>query len=391
MLSDAMNRELDIGTRSRDPVTFDSKAPVPAFSMGEYAELKRLVKEKGLLEKQPGYYTYKIFLTLGMLAGSIALMFVLGSHWLQLLNAVLLAFVFTQIGFIGHDAGHQQVFRVPWKNEIINLVVNFLLGVSRTWWVDKHNRHHSNPNQLRLDPDTFIPVLAFSEDQALSRHGFYGLVVRYQAYLFIPMLCLEGLGVRLASLQYMLRKKVKYSFAEPLLAGLSLIPLLGLPFYLMSPWQAVLFLLINQMLFGLYSASVFAPNHKGMPILEDDSRMDFIHRQVLTARNVKSHPLTDFWYGGLNYQIEHHLFSTAPRNRLRKLQKIVRSFCEERSIAYHETGVLRSYAEILRNLHSVSAPLRGSKSTTPPAARYLETSLRNLDDPARSEQSPADR
>ncbi len=99
-----------------------------------------------------------------------------------------------------------------------------------------------------------------------------------------------------------------------------------------------------------------------MPILEKDSPLDFLRQQVLTARNVRAAPLTDFWYGGLNYQIEHHLFPTIPRNKLRKAQQIVRAFCKEHNIAYHETGMLQSYREILGHLHQVGAPLRGRKS-----------------------------
>ncbi|MDP8950858.1 MAG: fatty acid desaturase, partial [Actinomycetota bacterium] len=88
---------------------------------------------------------------------------------------------------------------------------------------------------------------------------------------------------------------------------------------------------------------------------------DFLRRQVLTSRNVTAHPLTDFWYGGLNYQIEHHLFPSMPRNKLREAQSIVKAFCREHAIAYHETSVLRSYREILQHLHEVGAPLREAR------------------------------
>jgi fatty acid desaturase len=133
----------------------------------------------------------------------------------------------------------------------------------------------------------------------------------------------------------------------------------GLLFARLSVWHAIAFFIVQRALFGLYLGSVAAPNHKGMLVLERGSRMDFLRSQVLTSRNVKAHPFTDFWYGGLNYQIEHHLFPTMPRNNLRKAQQIVRAFCEAHSIAYHETSMLQSYREILDYLHEVSAPLRG--------------------------------
>ena len=100
-----------------------------------------------------------------------------------------------------------------------------------------------------------------------------------------------------------------------------------------------------------------------MPLLERDSQVDFLRRQVLTSRNVVAHPITDFWYGGLNYQIEHHLFPRLPRNKLREAQPIIRGFCRDHSIAYHETSVLQSYKEILQHLHEVGAPLREARKT----------------------------
>ena len=118
----------------------------------------------------------------------------------------------------------------------------------------------------------------------------------------------------------------------------------------------------NRMLGGIYMGSVFAPNHKGMPMLDKDTELDFLHQQVLTARDVQGSPLADFWYGGLNYQIEHHLFPNMPRNNLKKSQPIVRSFLKEKGIPYHETGVWQSHKDILGFLHEVSAPLRQKKS-----------------------------
>jgi fatty acid desaturase len=126
----------------------------------------------------------------------------------------------------------------------------------------------------------------------------------------------------------------------------------------LNPWQAVVFMLIHQTLFGVFLGSAFAPNHKGMPILEKGSRIDFLRRQVLTSRNVYSGLVNDFWYGGLNYQVEHHLFPSMPRNNLKKAQKIVRAYCQEHDIAYYETSVIQSFREILLFLHQVSAPLR---------------------------------
>ena len=95
-----------------------------------------------------------------------------------------------------------------------------------------------------------------------------------------------------------------------------------------------------------------------MPILAPDTELDHLRQQVLTSRNVLPNPLVDYMYGGLNYQIEHHLFPNMPRNRLKDARPLVRAFCADHGVLYHETGFWRSNQEILSYLHAVSAPLR---------------------------------
>ena len=324
-----------------------------------YPELRALIKEQGLLRNQPLYYSFKIPLTLAIFGLALALMFVLENFWLQLLNAAFLAFAFCQVGFVGHDAGHRGIFGSIRKNEIVSLSVNFLIGLSRSWWMTQHNRHHTDPNYPEADPHIAIPLLAFTQDIARSKQGILRLFVGYQAFYYVPMLLLEGIGIRIASAQFLLsRRKAKYLILEPLLLGLHIAVYLGLVFYLLSPWHAAAFILVHQALFGLYYGLVFAPNHKGMMILDKTNSLDYMRRQVFTTRNVRPNPFVDFWYGGLNYQIEHHLFPMMPRNNLGKARKIIKEFCHERGIPYHEATTPESLREVLTYLHWAGAPLR---------------------------------
>jgi fatty acid desaturase len=330
----------------------------PELHEQDYADLKRRIVAAGLLEKQLPYYVTNIAIRFTLVAASVAFLLLVDSFWLQLLNAAFLAFAFTQIGFLGHDAGHRQIFNGAPRNDLFGLAPNFLLGLSRSWWIETHNEHHVNPNDLERDPHTQLPIFAFSEEQARNKQGLPRRLVGYQAFYFFPILVLEGVGTKAASTQYLLANSPKGRLIEASLMALHLAAYLGLVFYALPVWQAVAFIAIHQAVFGLYLGLVFAPNHKGMPLLDDESQLDFVRRQVLTSRNIKAHPLTDFFYGGLNYQIEHHLFPSMPRNKLREAQVIVRRFCEERSIPYYETSALQSHREIVSYLHEVSAPLR---------------------------------
>ena len=333
--------------------------PTERVDQSDYMELYHLVSGEGLLDKQPLYYAWKLGSAAAMLGASIWLLVIANALWVHLLNAVFLGFVFAQFGFLGHDAGHRQMFRSGRNNEIVLFFVNLVILLDRSWWIDKHNRHHAHPNDLDRDRDVDLPFLAFTEDVVLSKKGIYRLVVRYQAFCIYPLMMAEALSLRMDGFQYLVRgKNVKYMFAEVACIVLHLPIYLGALFYLLEPWHAVLFILVHQVVTGFYLANVFAPNHKGMLMVSKDTKLDFLRQQVLTARNIRSNPITDFMYGGLNNQIEHHLFPTMPRNKLRKAGKLITGFCVARGIPCHETGVLGSQKEILQYLHQVSAPLR---------------------------------
>ena len=325
-----------------------------------YAALKKLIVENGLLEKQPGFLTRHIIGTLGMLSVSVAILFLTDNLWVQVLNAAFMAFVFGQIGFITHDTGHRQGFHTPQQNDFIGLIHgNALIGMSYGWWINKHNQHHAQPNREDTDPDIAIPVIAFSEKSALEKRGIPRFIVKYQKFFFLPLLLFESYSLHVGSIIFFVKKKNwKYRNIEILLFVLHLVGFFTIIFSAIGLWKGIVFILVQQALFGLYMASVFAPNHKGMLIVGKDEAMDFLRLQVLTARNVKAHPITDFWYGGLNYQVEHHLFPSMARNQLRRAQVIIRKFCEDQKIAYYETSMFNSYVEILDYLHLVSAPLR---------------------------------
>ncbi|MFB3061488.1 MAG: fatty acid desaturase [Candidatus Binatia bacterium] len=332
-----------------------------ATQANEFAELKRLVEGCGLLDKQPAYYTFKILLTLGTFGLGFALLLILDNFALQLLVAVFLAFAYCQVGFVGHDAGHHAIFRSPRLNVMAGLVVNLLISLSQTWWVKQHNLHHRYPNDNELDPHVRLPVYAFSQEAALKKQGLLRFIVGYQAFYFLPFTLLEGLGIRVAGIQYLVQaRNVKAFLVDSSLMVLHFGLYFGLLFYIFSPWQVLAFTLVHQLLFGLYFGLVFAPNHKGMLIPDKNNPLSYLNNQVLTTHNVKPNPFVDFWYGGLNYQIEHHLFTTMPRNNFGKARKIIKPFCERHGISYSEAGTLMSFQKILTYLHRVSAPLRSS-------------------------------
>jgi fatty acid desaturase len=329
------------------PTSGRSAAPDP------FQELLRRVKAAGLLDPRPGYYTAKIAFNLLMLAAGWVGLALVGNSWWVIAVGVYLAFAYTQTGFIGHDIGHRQVTRSRRSQDVLGLLHgNLLMGFSYGWWVGHHNQHHSNPNHLEKDSDITRRRVIFIAEQGPTRRGrAKQFIVRHQHVLFFPLLVTEGIGLRTESVKALVRKLPRLNRIEAALISLHLTAYFGAVFLLVPLGKGIAFILTMNLLFGLYIGSVFAPNHKGMPIQLPDQHWDWMTRQVLTSRNIRSSYLTDFLYGGLNYQIEHHLFPAMPRKSLRRARPMTIAYCEEIGMPYYEVGVFRSYAEVVIHLY----------------------------------------
>ncbi|MFC4119099.1 fatty acid desaturase family protein [Nonomuraea zeae] len=283
----------------------------------------------------------------------------LGDSWLQMLVAVAMAVVFTQLGFVAHDLGHRQVFRTRRPSDIAGLLIgNLGVGLGWGWWTAKHNRHHANPNHEDHDPDVSPAVIVWSEDQVARSTGIPRFFAKYQAFWFFPLLTLEAWHLHVASVKSLFQPSAKRRGLELTLLLVHFALYLGLVFTILPVGKALLFLVIHQGLFGIYLGCSFAPNHKGMPVLTKEDKLDFLRKQVLTSRNVRGGWLTDVALGQLNYQIEHHLFPNMPAPNLRKAQPMVEKYCAEIGVSYLQTGLIESYGQALRHLHEVGADLR---------------------------------
>ncbi|RZQ63839.1 fatty acid desaturase family protein [Amycolatopsis suaedae] len=328
-------------------------------TQSDYSALSLRIREAGLLRRRYGYYTIKTAGTLLAFAGAWVGFAFIGDSWWQLFIAAGLAVVFAQLAFLGHDAGHKQIFRTRRPNDILGTMHGGLIGMSYQEWVGGHTRHHANPNHEEHDPDLDISALAFTTKQARLKKGFLRWMAKHQAWLFFPLLTLEGLNLHVSGIRAVLKGETKARRIEGALLTAHVVGYLTTVFLVLSPGLAVLFVVVHQALWGVYMGCSFAPNHKGMPTMTGQSA-DFLRKQVLTSRNIRGGPLTDFVLGGLNYQIEHHLFPNMPRPHLRLAQPIVQSFCAERGIPYSQASLLRSYRHVLEHLHEMGAPLRAA-------------------------------
>ena len=319
----------------------------------EFIALREKVGKEGLLDKQPSYYVLKSVSTFGLLILGIAVFVLIDSTVIRILDAFFFAFVFVQLGLIGHDIAHNQVFHSRRRCRIFGtLYWSLLLGASFKYWNKKHNDHHAHPNELDNDPDMNVPLIFSPAQYARIGSPIRRKIVGFQQWYFFPLISFAYINVIRRSIIFILQEMKRggrASYIEFLLLSMYFTAYIVFVFSFLEFLPGMLFITIHHLAGGLYMGSIFAPNHKGMPIM-GTQRPPFFRRQILTSRNIKQNRFIDFLYGGLNYQIEHHLFPTMPRNNLKKVQKNIKDFCKEYGIAYHETGVVGSFAEILAEL-----------------------------------------
>ncbi|HLS04606.1 MAG TPA: acyl-CoA desaturase [Actinomycetales bacterium] len=341
----------------------------------DFIELRRKVAAAGFMRRRYVYYWSAFIGIAAIYVGLGFAFFALGDSWWQLLVAAGLAITLTQTAFLGHDAAHMQIFKSAKRNEWASLILaNLLVGLSYGWWQNKHSRHHANPNIKGKDPDIEMDVIVFTPEQAEKSNAFLRWWYRRQGYMFFPLVCLEGINLHVQSLRGLLRKDgSNHRWIELVFLTIRIGGVVFAAFWFLSPLIALAFLAVQLGVFGFYMGCSFAPNHKGMEIFPQDMKLDFMSRQVLTSRNISGSHFKDLLFGGLNYQIEHHLFPAMPRIALREVAPIVKAFCAERGVKYTETTMLQSFKIVVAYLNRVGlgerdpfdCPLANSLRMTP--------------------------
>lgn len=324
-----------------------------------YSDVMHVVKETGLMRRAPWFYTLVGIAIAAAFGGAVTGFILFGESWFQLLIAGAMGIIFTQVAFLAHEAAHRQIFATHHHNRRLARGLGAIAGMSYSWWDSKHSRHHGNPNRVGKDPDIELDTISFLEEDAERAGWWRSLLTRKQGWLFFPLLTLEGFNLSYLGLKHLVTAKgVERRWTE--LGAIALrFALLLTPIFLLLPLgMAFAFVGVMFAVFGVYMGASFAPNHKGMPIIAHDAKLDFFTKQVRTSRNVAGGWWATWLMGGLNYQVEHHLFPSMARPHLAKAREIVREHCATLGVPYTETTLIRSYGIVIEYLNRVGLAAR---------------------------------
>ncbi|KND02407.1 uncharacterized protein SPPG_02874 [Spizellomyces punctatus DAOM BR117] len=332
-------------------------------------QLLCLIEKNGWLVSSKAWYAVNMLGTLSMALVAAYLVLYHGQSLVAVcVSASLLALFWQQCGWLSHDVLHNQLFESHFLNDAVGYFFgNVCQGFSVSWWKHKHCTHHSVPNVHSGDPDIdTLPFLAWSEHALegfsdVSDATLAKFLVTYQPILYFPLLCFARLNWALSSLMWALAPGV-----FPLRQGVEVGTLvLHWAWYLglasrLGMGYALLWMGLSQAVCGVLLAAVFSVNHNGMPIYtpSETTSLNFYALSILTARNVSPTLFTNWFTGGLNHQIEHHMFPMVPRHHLPQLVPYVKDLCKKHGIEYCVMGLGEGLGQVVGRLGHVAGLVR---------------------------------
>ena len=320
-------------------------------------------------------------------------------------GSALIGFFFQQIAFLGHDAGHGSITGDFADDGILGLVVgNALAGIDFSWWKSTHNVHHGATNSIHDDPDIqHLPIFCFEVEmvQGAAQEGTWSTyhgrfmsagaiarnMMRFQHVYFYPVMAFARVNLYIQSIIHLIRicpfgvttdrtsaptkrchdGKSETPYEWPTATPTMWIAQVGslainytLWYMLLSSLDftaAAICLVVSHGVAGILHVQILL-SHVAMQYHRhhhnsDDNDVGFHEIQALTTMDIACHPSMDWIHGGLQFQLEHHLFPRVPKFRLRKIIPLVDAIFAK----YNVPVVRKSFAEgnimLLRHMQRV--------------------------------------
>lgn len=321
------------------------------------------------------------------------------NFWMHLLGGGALGMFWQQLSFIGHDFGHNSVTPTHATDYIGSVIVNSFYGVSGQWWKATHNVHHVVTNSVEYDPDVqYLPLFAINKqllgtffshyhDKVFDFGKWQRALLSVQHYLYLPVMALARFNLYIQSLIYLstapatdCRNRKSAWVATIFFFVWNAKLLFDLP-NSSSRWG---FLLVSHAIAGIIHVQITL-SHFSMDTYhgyQEETLKDpdhFVKNQIRGSLDVDCDPSMDWFNGGLQFQIEHHLFSRLPRHNLREARnRFIAPFLKKHGMNHVNIPFFSAIGRVFKNL-SETAKVAWNLSDAEVAARSCLGALANAE------------
>ncbi|GMH12362.1 hypothetical protein Nepgr_014203 [Nepenthes gracilis] len=345
----------------------------------DYRRLASEFSKMGLYEKKGHGVFFTMCLVFVLFAASVYGVLCCNNFWVHLLCGGLVGFLWIQSGWIGHDSGHYQVMVSPRLNRFAQLLTgNCLAGISIGWWKWNHNAHHVACNSLEFDPDLqHMPLFAVSSHFFSSLTSYFyerkmnfdpvtRFFVSYQHWTFYPVMCFARINLYAQSFILLLSKRRVPNRGQELL-GL-------LVFWIWYPLlvsrlpncaERIAFVVASFVVTGLQHIQ-FCLNHFSTNVyVGPPSGNDWFENQTRGSLDIACPSWMDWFHGGLQFQVEHHLFPRLPRCHLRKISPLVKELCRQHNLPYNCASFWKANVMTIETLRTAALQARDLTNPIP--------------------------
>jgi len=358
----------------------DIKGATVSDYVAGHREIRQKLLERGMFETRMSYYYTKAACFVALAATFTACVTQSSSTGMHMLGACLIGLFWQQVAFVGHDIGHNSITHNRATDYMLGAVNVAVMGVSMGWWKRSHNTHHVVCNSVEKDPDIqHLPVMAVTPEilkgvfSTYHKFGFTPVlldpiahfVVCNQHNLYYVFMFFGRFNLYAQSFQLLLnfREKVEMRWTE-LAAMVAFWGWFGyLASHMSTTAELIGFVLLSHGVSGLLHIQITLSHFcmetytKDKPVYTDDSN-DWFRMQIATTMDVDCPEWLDWFHGGLQFQIEHHLFPRVPRHNLRAVRELVVEHCEKHGIHYHNVGFIQGNAEVIAAMRETAMAAR---------------------------------
>ena len=308
-----------------------------------FDELKAQVRAAGLLDRVPVRGTIEMI----AIVVSFAVVYSTLTLWNPILLGLFMTLLFTRAVFVSHDILHLQYFQnKKFSFKLSYLFSAIILSNSTSWWDFKHNiNHHHFCNTIDKDEDIMALDGAFTP----NNRGNSPFIKKFKYILFWGAMFFMYPAFIAQSYSFSLSRK---NYGEFFLMLLHWPIIWGPIFYTLGFTDGLTVFITLYLALSIWLAYGFITNHLGCEVFNVDEvkSMSWMELQMRTSRSLSGGAFVHWFYGGLNTQIEHHLFPKAPRFNLLKVQKMTKDFAKQHNIKYFESTPIEAYVQINRAL-----------------------------------------